>query len=137
MSFTPELLEEKINILVVDDNDINRMVLESMFDGLPFTVDSAENGQIAVDKARSTSYDLIFMDCAMPVLDGIGATKVILAEKLLSEIGRIVAVTANTSIEDKKACLGAGMSGFLPKPVVKNDVLSHVKQTLVSKLTFT
>ena len=137
VSFTPELLEEKINILVVDDNDINRMVLESMFDELPFTVDSAENGQIAVDKARSTSYDLIFMDCAMPVLDGIGATKVILAEKLLSEIGRIVAVTANTSIEDKKACLGAGMSGFLPKPVVKNDVLSHVKQTLVSKLTFT
>jgi CheY-like chemotaxis protein len=101
-----------------------------------FGVDMAENGQIALEKARDKQYDLILMDLAMPVLDGYGATNGILAEKLLSEVGRIVAVTAHTSPDDKKACFEAGMAGFLSKPVAKNDVLSHVKQTLISKSTF-
>ena len=134
--FSSDLLRTHINVLIVDDNDINRLVLSSMFENFCFTADSAENGQIALEMARSKQYDLILMDLAMPVLDGYGATSKILAEKLLSEVGRIVAVTAHTAPDDKKACFEAGMVGFLSKPVVKNDVLSHVKQTLISKSTF-
>ena len=134
--FSSELLSTKITVLIVDDNDINRLVLSSMFEDFCFAVDVAENGQIALEKARVKQYDLVLMDLAMPVLDGFGATKEILAEKLLSEVGRVVAVTAHTAPDDKKACFEAGMQGFLPKPVVKNELLSHVKQTLISKSTF-
>ena len=134
--FSSDLLRTTINVLIVDDNDINRLVLSSMFEDFHFAVDMAENGQIALEKARDKQYDLILMDLAMPVLDGYGATNGILSEKLLSEVGRIVAVTAHTAPGDRKACFEAGMTGFLSKPVAKNDVLSHVKQTLISKLTF-
>lgn len=134
--FSSDLLSTKITVLIVDDNDINRLVLSSMFEDFCFAVDVAENGQIALEKARVKQYDLVLMDLAMPVLDGFGATKEILAEKLLSEVGRVVAVTAHTAPDDKKACFEAGMQGFLPKPVVKNELLSHVKQTLISKSTF-
>ncbi len=123
-----------LNVLIVDDNDINRFVLASMLEKFDYVVDEAENGAIAIDKARDKKYDIIFMDCAMPVLDGLSATKVILHEGLLPKHGRIVAVTANTSPEDKASCSEAGMADFLAKPIVQNDVTMQVKQTVSTKM---
>jgi len=128
-----ELLTVPINILVVDDNDINRLVLASMLERFNYVPDEADNGEVAVEMARAKRYDLIFMDCAMPVLDGMSATKIIMQEGLLSKYGRVVAVTANTTAEDKISCSEAGMADFLSKPVVQNDVTAQVRTTLNAK----
>ena len=128
-----ELLTVPINILVVDDNDINRLVLASMLERFNYVPDEADNGEVAVEMARAKRYDLIFMDCAMPVLDGMSATKIIMQEGLLSKYGRVVAVTANTTAEDKISCSEAGMADFLSKPVVQSDVTAQVRTTLNAK----
>ena len=128
-----ELLTVPINILVVDDNDINRLVLASMLERFNYVPDEADNGEVAVEMARAKRYDLIFMDCAMPVLDGMSATKIIMQEGLLSKYGRVVAVTANTTAEDKISCSEAGMADFLSKPVVQSDVTAQVRTSLNAK----
>ncbi len=128
-----ELLSVPLNVLVVDDNDINRFVLASMLEKFNYLPDEAENGEVAVQLARAKKYDIIFMDCAMPVLDGISATKIIIQEELLPRHGRIVAVTANTTPEDKANCSNAGMADFLAKPVVQNDVTLQVRHALNAK----
>jgi len=97
------------------------------------TPDEAENGEVAVNKARAKKYDIIFMDCAMPVLDGTSATRIIVGEKLLAPNGIVVAVTANTTAEDKASCSEAGMADFLSKPVVHNDVAVQLKRVLSAK----
>ncbi|WP_218418567.1 ATP-binding protein [Alteromonas lipotrueae] len=127
------LLTIPLSILVVDDNDINRIVLTSMLEKYNFIADEAEDGEVAVQKAREKEYDLIFMDCAMPVLDGVSATKVILEEGLMHSQGSIIAVTANTSEDDRKACTEAGMSAFLCKPVDQRKVTLELKKALLSK----
>ncbi len=133
VELSSELLNVPLNILVVDDNDINRLVLGSMLERFNYVPDEAENGEVAVEMARAKRYDLIFMDCAMPVLDGMSATKIIKQEGLLSRFGRVVAVTANTTAEDKISCSQAGMSDFLSKPVVQNDVTAQLSIALKAK----
>lgn len=128
-----DLLTVPLNILVVDDNDINRLVLASMLEKFNYQSDEAENGEVAVQMARAKKYDLIFMDCAMPVLDGTSATKIILQEGSMLNHGRIIAVTANTTAEDKASCSEAGMDDFLAKPVVQNDVTLQLKLALEAK----
>ncbi|MEC9169834.1 MAG: response regulator [Pseudomonadota bacterium] len=127
------MLSVPLNVLVVDDNDINRFVLASMLEKFNYLPDEAENGEVAVQMARAKKYDIIFMDCAMPVLDGVSATKIIVQENLLPKHGRIVAVTANTTPEDKANCSNAGMADFLAKPVVQNDVTLQVRHALNAK----
>ncbi|GFD68793.1 ATP-binding protein [Alteromonas sp. KUL106] len=133
VELSSELLNVPLNILVVDDNDINRLVLGSMLERFNYVPDEAENGEVAVEMARAKRYDLIFMDCAMPVLDGMSATKIIKQEGLLSRFGRVVAVTANTTAQDKISCSQAGMSDFLSKPVVQNDVTAQLSIALKAK----
>jgi len=132
-ALSSSLLTIPLSILVVDDNDINRIVLASMLEKYNFIADEAEDGQVAIQKAREKDYDLIFMDCAMPVLDGVSATKIILEEGLIRSQGSIVAVTANTSEEDREACKEAGMSAFLCKPVDQRNVTLELKKVLLSK----
>lgn len=127
------LLSVPLSILVVDDNDINRIVLTSMLDTFNYTADEAEDGEVALHKARQKKYDIIFMDCAMPVLDGIAATKIIIEEALLADGGHVVAVTANTNEDDRKACHNAGMSAFLCKPVDKKAVGAALQRVLLQK----
>lgn len=69
------------NILLADDNPVNRKVLEHMLSRLGHTVDAVASGKEAVDKAAISSYDLIFMDMMMPVMDGLEATRVIRREE--------------------------------------------------------
>ncbi|MDO6567460.1 response regulator [Alteromonas sp. 1_MG-2023] len=128
-----KLLSIPLSILVVDDNEINRLVLTSMLEKYNLVADEAEDGQVAIEKAREKDYDLIFMDCAMPVLDGVSATKAILKEGLLTNQGSIVAVTANTSEEDRKACIEAGMAAFLCKPLDQRHITAELKKALMCK----
>ena len=135
VSISSDLLGLPLNILVVDDNDINRLVLGSMLEKYGYVPDEAENGEVAVQQAREKQYDLVFMDYAMPLLDGVGATHVILQEQLLGRNGAIIAVTANTSEDDKAICLNAGMLDFLAKPITGKDVAQQLKNMLLKKST--
>ena len=92
-----------------------------------FELDFAENGQEAVNKFMHVTYDIILMDCMMPVMDGFQATKKI--REIEKETGEkpvvIVALTANVGEDDKKKCFDSGMNDFVAKPI-KREAIEEV-----------
>lgn len=105
-----------LHILVAEDYDINRMLIESIFQQYKnVTLEFAHDGKEAVDKTAKNDYDLIFMDINMPVINGLDATKLI-REELQSDVG-IVALTANVIKGDKEKFLAQGMDDYLSKPI--------------------
>jgi CheY-like chemotaxis protein len=102
-------------ILIAEDNPVNQKVVIGMLKRLGFSADVVSNGAEALDALRHDDYELIFMDCQMPGMDGYEATKAIRA----SESGHIpiVALTANAMPGDKEKCLAAGMDDYIPKPL--------------------
>lgn len=113
-------------VLLAEDNPVNQAVAIGMLEHLGLSVDIAENGEEAVNKAARDSYDAVLMDCQMPVLDGFEASKQIRnAEKGTScEPIPIIAVTANALKGDREACLAAGMNEYLSKPFTSEQLHS-------------
>jgi two-component system sensor histidine kinase/response regulator len=103
-------------ILLVEDNEINQQVAREMLQDYGFVVDVAENGEIALGLVQKFSYDLVFMDMQMPVMDGVTATHEIRKHERL-ELLPIVAMTANAMEQDRRKCMEAGMNDFLVKPI--------------------
>jgi two-component system sensor histidine kinase/response regulator len=103
-------------ILLVEDNEINQQVAREMLQDCGFVVDVAENGEIALGLVQKFSYDLVFMDMQMPVMDGVTATREIRKHPQL-ELLPIVAMTANAMEQDRRKCMDAGMNDFLVKPI--------------------
>jgi len=111
-------------ILLVEDNDINQQVARELLEEVGMVVDVADNGQIALEQVQRASYDLVFMDMQMPVMDGVAATVEIRKVPGLGGLP-IVAMTANAMEQDRRKCLDAGMNDFLVKPF-DPDALSAI-----------
>jgi CheY-like chemotaxis protein len=101
-------------ILVVDDGDENRELLQLVLEDVGLVVEGAENGQVAVEMTRAGHFDLILMDMQMPVMDGYTATGVLRNEKFQKPI---IALTADAMKGFEKKCREAGCSGYLTKPI--------------------
>ena len=118
-----------INILLVDDNAINLKVASRMLLRMGYEVDQATNGLEAVEAQTKNGYDLIFMDIQMPEMDGVTATKTIIANFSPEERPRIVAVTAHAMKGDRERYLEAGMDGYISKPVRVEKLIEAINET--------
>ncbi len=121
-------------ILLVEDNALNREIALEILREYGFRVDTAENGAVAVEKVRTAapgSYDLVLMDVQMPVMDGYTATRQIraLEDPALAGIP-ILAMTANAFDEDRRRAMESGMTGFLSKPIVIGDLVQELHKIL-------
>ena len=122
-------------ILVAEDNLVNQKVLVKLFERLGATVDTCANGQEAVQMATSDrDYDLVIMDCLMPRMDGLEATRLIRQ----SELGTgkhmpIIALTGEDTPEQERACLAAGMDDFMVKPVSYENLVTLMQRWLGNK----
>ena len=116
-----------LNILVAEDDDMNRIVIREMLKGLGHTPEFAKNGREAVNKAQELQdwIDLILMDMRMPELDGIEATQIIREQEKATGKKQvpIFALTANALEEDKERCISAGMNNYISKPITDIGIL--------------
>lgn len=119
---------QRHRILLVEDNKVNQIVASRFLALLGQEVVIANDGAEAVSIARAERFDLILMDMQMPVMDGIEATRRIIAEGGPSSAVPIVAMTANASDDDRRKCLDAGMRGFESKPVTMERLKKMIAQ---------
>lgn len=121
VSSEPESKQEgpvrKLRILLAEDNVVNQKVALKQLESLGYKADVAANGSEVLKLLEKVPYDLILMDCQMPILDGYDTTREI--HRLYSKPPAIVAMTANAMKEDVEKCLNAGMDDYLSKPVSK------------------
>jgi PAS domain S-box-containing protein len=111
-----------MNVLLVEDNDINRLYASSILKSWDCTLDMAENGYVALEKIKNNSFDVVLMDIQMPVMDGFEATKAIrMGDGSKSKVP-IIALTANATRKDIEKCLDAGMNDCIPKPFAPEDL---------------
>ena len=114
------------HVLLVEDNEINRVLAREMLMAAGHRVTEARNGRIAVELAAKEAFDVILMDISMPVLDGRGATREIRAGQGPSARTPIIAVTANAMAEEQDAFLSDGMTDILTKPLTREGLLKAV-----------
>lgn len=106
------------HVLVAEDQVVNQRVAESYLRKLGLTVDIANNGEVALQKLQERDYDLVFMDCQMPVLNGYQATQQLrLQENTKARKTPVIALTAEGTSGERKSCFEAGMDDFLTKPL--------------------
>ena len=111
-------------ILLAEDNPINQVVAVGMLESLGCQVEVVSNGREAVEASACAAYDLVFMDCQMPELDGFDATRAIREREARGEIPRrpIVALTAHAFASDREQCLAVGMDDYLRKPFKQGEL---------------
>ncbi|MFH2091154.1 MAG: response regulator [Pseudomonadota bacterium] len=121
------------NILIVEDMETNLLMAKALIGKMGYKTDGARNGKEAVQKYQENAYDLILMDCQMPIMDGFEATRQIRVyeKKVQKNHVPIVAMTGNAFDSDREKCFNAGMDDFIAKPV-EPDILA---KTIGSNLT--
>lgn len=126
-------------LLLVEDNPVNLLVAQKLLSALGFRCETAANGDIALKRMQLEHFDLILMDCQMPVLDGYAATRRWRElEAQRADGGRlpIVAMTANAMAGDRQRCLDAGMDDYLAKPVSREQLESCLHRWLPDRMNF-
>lgn len=127
---TPERSITPSTLLLVEDNPTNQMIAEAFLKQAGHHVDIVDNGKKAVAAVKTKTYDLVFMDIAMPEMDGFEATKIIRSMPDKKELP-IIAMTAHAMRGDREECLAAGMNDYITKPLSRETLLQRV--TLWSK----
>ena len=117
--------KRKLKVLLAEDNLINQKIAHININKLGHDVDFANNGEVAVEKYKGKSYDIILMDLQMPIMDGIEATKRIREFERTNTSDRpikIIAMTASAMPEDRYICFEAGMNDYITKPFRREDL---------------
>ena len=128
-----ETQKRPLHILLVEDNLINQKVASITLQKMGHSLQIANNGQEALDMMAATVFDLVLMDCQMPVMDGYEATKAIRVKEGRRQHTPIIAMTANAMQGDREKCLAAGMDDFLTKPVVFSEMAATIERWAVIK----
>jgi CheY-like chemotaxis protein/nitrogen-specific signal transduction histidine kinase len=130
---TPSIPTFGATVLVVEDNVMNQRVARRMLEMFDCDVDVAENGEVALAKFRARDFDLVFMDCHMPIMDGFESTRRIRDHESSIASGKrvpIIALTASVLSDGEQHCRDAGMNGFLSKPYDVRDLRKTLEQWL-------
>jgi signal transduction histidine kinase/CheY-like chemotaxis protein len=129
---TPASARFEAHVLLAEDAPLNREIACALLKSLGCTVSTAENGSVALERVQRERFDLVLMDCQMPEMDGFEATRHIRAWEQATQRPplRIIALTANALAGDREACLAAGMSGYLAKPITGARLAEALAQHL-------
>ncbi len=127
-----------LSILVAEDNLVNQHVARSQLAKFGYQADIESDGKAAVSAFKEKHYDLIFMDCQMPILDGYEATREIRKWEhenpgVRTHPVHIIAMTANAMAGDREACLDAGMDDYVSKPVRPSELAAAIARTPISQ----
>ena len=120
----------ELRVLLVEDNRVNRALAKESLTKLGCDVTTAEDGKVATERVEEAKFDIIFMDCQMPVMDGFEASRFItklIAERRLPKIP-IIALTANAMPGDRERCLEAGMDDYMTKPLRKKILIDMLNK---------
>ncbi len=120
-------------VLLVEDNLVNQRVAVKMLEKIGCRVDVAGNGEDALEKISGCTYDLVFMDCMMPVMDGFEATRRQRLRESDDEHIPIIAITANAMKGDRERCLECGMDDYISKPVNKDRLRAVAQKWLTGE----
>ena len=116
-------------VLVVEDTVSNQLLMKILLNKLGLYVTTVENGNLAVNKVSQQSFDMIFMDIQMPEVDGYEATRLIRKKGITTPV---IAVTANTSRDERDNCLQAGCDDYVPKPICNELLIQAVRKHMPS-----
>ena len=111
-------------ILIAEDSFVNQKILLQILKQFGCTADVVSNGLQAIEAIASKNYDIVFMDMYMPEMDGLEATREIVNSRFPNNRPKIIALTADSLIDDKEKCIEAGMDDYITKPVRTEDILS-------------
>jgi two-component system, sensor histidine kinase len=129
------LTKNKLKILVADDYKFSRIILEKILNKSDITsIDFAQNGWEAVALTKKNEYDIVFMDCLMPILNGFKATSEIRKLKNNSKYIYIIALSADVMSENKNACMNAGMDYFMVKPFSPKIINNTIREIILKKI---
>ncbi|MBM5570496.1 MULTISPECIES: PAS domain-containing hybrid sensor histidine kinase/response regulator [Deefgea] len=126
-----QIAATKPYILLAEDNPVNQKVAVLMLEKLGCRVDVAHNGQMALEAVQQNQYDVVLMDCQMPVMDGFAASRAIRELPIAAANVYIVALTANAFQSDIDHCYAAGMSDFVAKPIYLNEISQALQRGLL------
>ena len=123
-----------MRLLLVEDNELNQEIAQTILETAGFTIDTADDGSVAVERIKempADTYDLILMDVQMPIMNGYQATRAIRAldDSAKASIP-IVAMTANAFDEDRKEAIESGMNGYVPKPIDIEKLMKTLEEIL-------
>ncbi|MDR5658480.1 PAS domain S-box protein [Serpentinicella sp. ANB-PHB4] len=130
-------IAKDIKILLAEDDKYNAKYFIKLLQTLGLQCDVVENGKQAIEAVFKKDYDIVFMDCQMPSMDGYTATKEIRKSKLKSPYPKIIAVTAYTMEEDIQNCFDSGMDAYITKPFQLSDVIKIIKRFYPHRFTNT
>ena len=130
----PELNFEGKRLLLVEDNELNQEIAQTILESVGFEIDTADDGSIAVERMKEMpagTYDLILMDVQMPIMNGYQATRAIRAlDDPVKAATPIVAMTANAFDEDRKEAIDSGMNGYVAKPIDIGKLMQTLENML-------